>query len=208
MIYLLHSNLINYNVLQVLAINFEEINLLNVVYLNEILFHKLYFINELFEQKSKMNQSEMNNLSRGQGRVLAILKRKDNISTKNLAIILGISISALNSLLTKLEKNDFVVKEQSDGDKRVLLVKLTEKGRNYVLKPSIDYNLFDCLDDSQKQDFDSCLNSIINEMLDDFKRDNPEKFDEISKKRNQLIKELFDDDSSNFWYSVIESKNK
>ena len=208
MIYLLHSNLINYNVLQVLAINFEEINLLNVVYLNEILFHKLYFINEMFEQKSKMNQSEMNNLSRGQGRVLAILKRKDNISTKNLAIILGISISALNSLLTKLEKNGFVVKEQSDEDKRVLLVKLTEKGRNHVLKPSIDYDLFDCLDDSQKQDFDSCLNSIINEMLEDFKRDNPEKFDEISKKRNQLIKELFDDDSSNFWYSVIESKNK
>ncbi len=208
MIYLLHSNLINYNVLQVLAINFEEINLLNVVYLNEILFHKLYFINEMFEQKSKMNQSEMNNLSRGQGRVLAILKRKDNISTKNLAIILGISISALNSLLTKLEKNGFVVKEQSDEDKRVLLVKLTEKGRSHVLKPSIDYDLFDCLDDGQKQDFDSCLNSIINEMLEDFKRDNPEKFDEISKKRNQLIKELFDDDSSNFWYSVIESKNK
>ena len=208
MIYLLHSNLINYNVLQVLAINFEEINLLNVVYLNEILFHKLYFINEMFEQKSKMNQSEMNNLSRGQGRVLAILKRKDNISTKNLAIILGISISALNSLVTKLEKNGFVVKEQSDEDKRVLLVKLTEKGRSHVLKPSIDYDLFDCLDDGQKQDFDSCLNSIINEMLEDFKRDNPEKFDEISKKRNQLIKELFDDDSSNFWYSVIESKNK
>ncbi len=208
MIYLLHSNLINYNVLQVLAINFEEINLLNVVYLNEILFHKLYFINEMFEQKSKMNQSEMNNLSRGQGRVLAILKRKDNISTKNLAIILGISISALNSLLTKLEKNGFAVKEQSDEDKRVLLVKLTEKGRSHVLKPSIDYDLFDCLDDGQKQDFDSCLNSIINEMLEDFKRDNPEKFDEISKKRNQLIKELFDDDSSNFWYSVIESKNK
>ena len=101
-----------------------------------------------------------------------------------------------------------MVKEQSDEDKRVLLVKLTEKGRNHVLKPSIDYDLFDCLDDSQKQDFDSCLNSIINEMLEDFKRDNPEKFDEISKKRNQLIKELFDDDSSNFWYSVIESKNK
>lgn len=95
--------------------------------MNEILFHKLYFINEIFEQKSKMQQSEMNNFSRGQGRVLAILKRKDNISTKNLAIILGISVSALNSLLTKLEKNGYVIKEASTEDKRVLLVKLTEK---------------------------------------------------------------------------------
>lgn len=194
--------------MQVLAINFEENKFIECDILNEILFHKLYFINEMFEQKSKMNQSEMNNLSRGQGRVLAILKRKDNISTKNLAIILGISISALNSLLTKLEKNGFVVKEQSDEDKRILLVKLTEKGQNYILKPSIDYDLFDCLDDNQKQNFNSCLNSIINVMLEDLKKDNPEKFDEISKKRNQLIKELFDDDSSHFWYSVIESENK
>lgn len=176
--------------------------------MNEILFHKLYFINELFEQKIKMNQSDMGNLSRGQGRVLAILKRKDNISTKNLAIILGISISALNSLLTKLEKNGFIIKEQSNEDKRILLVKLTDKGHNYVLKPSIDYKIFDCLDDNQKQDFDSYLNLIIREILEDLKKDNPEKFDKLSKKRNQLIRELFNDNSSNFWYSMIESDEK
>ena len=176
--------------------------------MNEILFHKLYFINELFEQKIKMNQSDIGNLSRGQGRVLAILKRKDNISTKNLAIILGISISALNSLLTKLEKNGFIIKEQSNEDKRILLVKLTDKGHNYVLKPSIDYKIFDCLDDNQKQDFDSYLNLIIREILEDLKKDNPEKFDKLSKKRNQLIKELFNDNSSNFWYSMIESDEK
>ena len=176
--------------------------------MNEILFHKLYFINELFEQKIKMNQSDIGNLSRGQGRVLAILKRKDNISTKNLAIILGISISALNSLLTKLEKNGFIIKEQSNEDKRILLVKLTYKGHNYVLKPSIDYKIFDCLDDNQKQDFDSYLNLIIREILEDLKKDNPEKFDKLSKKRNQLIRELFNDNSSNFWYSMIESDEK
>ncbi|MEE1156364.1 MAG: MarR family transcriptional regulator [Methanobrevibacter sp.] len=152
-----------------------------------------------------MNQSDIGNLSRGQGRVLAILKRKDNISTKNLAIILGISISALNSLLTKLEKNGFIIKEQSNEDKRILLVKLTDKGHNYVLKPSIDYKIFDCLDDNQKQDFDSYLNLIIREILEDLKKDNPEKFDKLSKKRNQLIRELFNDNSSNFWYSMIES---
>ena len=47
--------------------------------MNEIIFHKLYFINEIFEQKSKTQQKEMNNISRGQGRIIAILKRKDNI---------------------------------------------------------------------------------------------------------------------------------
>lgn len=176
--------------------------------MNEILFHKLYFINELFEHKSKMNQSEMNNLSRGQGRVLAILKKKDNISTKDLATILGISVSGVNSLLTKLEKNGYVVKEASDEDRRVLLVKLTEKGNNCVLKSSIDYGLFDCLDENQKRDFDSYLNLIIWEVLDDLKRDNPEKFKKMSRERNRLIRDLFDDEESNFWFNVIESDDE
>ena len=171
--------------------------------MNEILFHKLYFINEILEQKSKMQQSEMNNLSRGQGRVLAILKRKDNISTKNLAIILGISVSALNSLLAKLEKNGFIVKEHSAEDKRVLLVKLTEKGRDFTIRPSVNYRIFDCLDNEQKQEFDSYLNSIINEVIHDIEKENPEKFKKISQKRNELIKELFDDEY-NYWFDMIK----
>lgn len=173
--------------------------------MNEILFHKLYFINEIFEQKIKAQQKKMNNISRGQGRVLAILKKKDNISTKNLAIILGISVSALNSLLTKLEKNGYIVKEPSMEDKRVLLVKLTEKGRNYEIKPSVDYTIFDCLDNTQKQEFDKYLNKIINELLNDIKKDNPEKFEKTAQKRNNLIKELFDNDTDNmFWFNMIK----
>ena len=173
--------------------------------MNEILFHKLYFINEIFEQKIKAQQKKMNNISRGQGRVLAILKKKDNISTKNLAIILGISVSALNSLLTTLEKNGYIVKESSMEDKRVLLVKLTEKGRNFEIKPSVDYTIFDCLDNTQKQEFDKYLNKIINELLNDIKKDNPEKFEKTAQKRNNLIKELFDNDKDNmFWFNMIK----
>ena len=173
--------------------------------MNEILFHKLYFINEIFEQKIKAQQKKMNNISRGQGRVLAILKKKDNISTKNLAIILGISVSALNSLLTKLEKNGYIVKESSMEDKRVLLVKLTEKGRNFEIKPSVDYTIFDCLDNTQKQEFDKYLNKIINELLNDIKKDNPEKFEKTAQKRNNLIKELFDNNKDNmFWFNMIK----
>lgn len=175
--------------------------------MNEILFHKLYFITEIFEQKSKIRQKEMNNISRGQGRVLAILKKKDNISTKNLAIILGISVSALNSLLTKMEKNGFVVKENSKEDKRVLLIKLTEKGRDFEIKSSVDYKLFDCLDNDQKGELNNYLNTIIHEILNDIKQENPEKYEKITQKRNNLIKELFENDEENiFWFDMIEEK--
>lgn len=173
--------------------------------MNEILFHKLYFINEIFEQKSKMQQSKMNNLSRGQGRVLAILKRRDNISTKNLAIILGISISALNSLLSKLEKKGYIVKEASADDKRVLLVKLTEKGRDLTIEPSVNYDIFDCLDKNQKQEFDSYLNSIIHEVLEDIKKENPEKYEKLSKERNELVKEFFEYNAADkYWFDMIK----
>ena len=171
--------------------------------MNEILFHKLYFINEIFEQKSKMQQSKMNNLSRGQGRVLAILKKKDNISTKNLAILLGISVSALNSLLAKLEKKGFVIKEPSTEDKRVLLVKLTEKGKNFTVESSVNYKIFDCLEDKQKEEFDAYLNSIIYEALNDIKKENPNKFKKLSQERNELANELFGDKNEKFWFDMI-----
>ena len=152
-----------------------------------------------------MHQSKMNNLSRGQGRVLAILKRRDNISTKNLAIILGISISALNSLLSKLEKKGYIVKEASADDKRVLLVKLTEKGRDLTIEPSVNYDIFDCLDKNQKQEFDSYLNSIIHEVLEDIKKENPEKYEKLSKERNELVKELFEYNTDDkYWFDMIK----
>lgn len=45
--------------------------------------------------------------SRGQGRVLAILKMKPEISTKDLAYLLGIRQQSLNELLNKLEKKEY-----------------------------------------------------------------------------------------------------
>lgn len=170
--------------------------------MNEIICYKLYFINELLEQKSKMDQSKINNLSRGQGRVLAILKKKDNITTKDLAILLGISISALNLLLNRLKKSGFIVKEPSKEDKRVFLIKLTEKGRDFTIEPSVDYNIFDCLDENQKQEFNSSLNSIIKEVLDDIKQQNPEKFEKTTQKRNELVKELFDEEKDKYWFDM------
>lgn len=170
--------------------------------MNEIICHNLYFINELLEQKSKMDQSKINNLSRGPGRVLAILKKKDNITTKDLAIILGISISALNLLLNRLKKSGFIVKEPSKEDKRVFLIKLTEKGRDFTIEPSVDYNIFDCLDENQKQEFNSSLNSIIKEVLDDIKQQNPEKFEKTTQKRNELVKELFDEEKDKYWFDM------
>lgn len=69
----------------------------------------------------------MADTSRGQGRILAVLKMKDGISTKDLSYLLGIRTSSLNELLAKLEKSGYITREPSKKDKRVMLIYLTDR---------------------------------------------------------------------------------
>ena len=81
------------------------------------------------------------------------------------------------------------------------------KQRNPDLELAFGYPLhFSSVDkDTQKQEFDKYLNKIINELLNDIKKDNPEKFEKTAQKRNNLIKELFDNDKDNmFWFNMIK----
>ena len=169
--------------------------------MNEILIHKLFLINEIFEHKVKMSKTSDYIFATGQGRILAILKKKDMISTKDIAILLGISVSAVNSLLTKLEKNGYVTKVPSKEDKRILLIKITEKGLNYEIKSPVDYNVFDCFNDAEKREFDIYLNRLILELKKDLRKTNPEKFDENYLKRKNLNKKLFNVDEEN-WFNM------
>jgi DNA-binding MarR family transcriptional regulator len=66
---------------------------------------------------------------RGQGRILALLKMRDGISTKDLSYLLGIRTSSLNETLGKLERAGLVRREPSPEDRRVMLAKLTDQGR-------------------------------------------------------------------------------
>ena len=104
----------------------------------------------------------MADTTRGQGRILAVLKLRDGISTKDLSYLLGVRISSLNELLAKLEKNGYVTREPSEQDKRVMLVKLTEKGKSETQSESSDYaDIFSCLSDDEKKAFGEYLDRII-----------------------------------------------
>lgn len=107
-------------------------------------------------RKTYMRRYAQNNpvadRSRGQGRILAILKRKDGMSTKDLAQLLNIRISSLNELLAKLEKSEFIYREPSAEDKRVLLIRLTEKGRGWESQEPSE-NIFACLSDEEQEIF-------------------------------------------------------
>ena len=100
--------------------------------------------------------------SRGQGRILAVLKLRDGISTKDLSYLLGLRVSSLNELLAKLEKGGYVSREPSEQDKRVMLVKLSEKGKNEQEPKPFDFSdIFSCLSDDEQTTFGEYLDRLI-----------------------------------------------
>ncbi len=99
--------------------------------------------------------------SRGQGRVLALLKMQPEISTKDLAYLLNIRQQSLNELLNRLEKGGYVERKPSANDRRVLMVQLTEKGKT-VQQPRNNYaDIFDCLEEKEQKIFGIYLDRII-----------------------------------------------
>ncbi len=108
------------------------------------------------------------NPHRGQGRVLALLKIKSDISQKELANLLDIRTQSLGELISKLEKNGLVTRKPSAEDKRIMLVSLTENGKYEADKldqPEASADIFSCLTDEEQEQLQGMLEKL-NEVLE------------------------------------------
>lgn len=65
----------------------------------------------------------------GQERILSMLAVKDGLSQKYLAYLLGIRPQTLSEALAKLEEQGYVERRKDENDRRVMLVYLTDDGR-------------------------------------------------------------------------------
>ena len=99
--------------------------------------------------------------TRGQGRVLAILKLQPEISTKDLSYLLDIRQQSLSELLNKLEKTGYITRTPKESDRRVMIVKLTEKGRDAQQERPEPPDFFDCLSEEEQAAFSDYLSRII-----------------------------------------------
>lgn len=100
--------------------------------MNAELYDKLAKLQWLLQRQHLKNHAAvgpMADTSRGQGRIMAFLRMKDGISTKDLSYMLDIRVSSLNELLAKLEKAEYITRQPSETDKRIMLIYLTPKGR-------------------------------------------------------------------------------
>ncbi len=128
------------------------------------IYEKLSTLQWLMKRRQMFHQAEAGpfaDATRGQGRVLAMLKIQPEIATKDLSYLLGIRQQSLNELLNKLEKSGYVERRPSDADRRVMVVHLTDKGET-IPQPSSDYEeLLGCLSQEELQQFGRYLDRII-----------------------------------------------
>ena len=87
-----------------------------------------YLLRKLHE-RGRMEGGPLSDTSGGQGRILALLKMRDGVTMKDLSYLLGLAPSSMSEMLTKLEKNGYIVREEDKEDKRVTIIRLTEKGK-------------------------------------------------------------------------------
>ncbi len=102
--------------------------------------------------------------SRGQGRILAMLKIKDGISTKKLSYLLGIRVSSLNEMLAKMERNGYISRKPSEEDKRISIIYVTEKGRSETSEQMEGSEAFRCFSEEEKDIFSGYLDRLIAEL--------------------------------------------
>lgn len=128
------------------------------------IYEKLSTLQWLMKRRQMFSQAESGPFAdptRGQGRVLAMLKIQPEITTKDLSYLLGIRQQSLNELLNKLEKSGYVERRPSEKDRRVMVVHLTERGKK-VQQPASDYQeILGCLSQEELQQFGDHLDRII-----------------------------------------------
>lgn len=132
--------------------------------------------------------------TRGQGRILATLKLQDGVSTKDLAFILGLRVASLNELLGKLEKAEYVTREQSPEDRRVSLIRLTEKGRQAQQEQSAPEDAFSVLSEEERAALAASLDKVIAKLEEAHGADHAERFQQWAEEaRSRMGEERFDE---------------
>ena len=99
--------------------------------------------------------------TRGRGRIIALLKLSDGIPTRDIAEILGVRVSSLNEVLAKMERDGLVERVQSEEDKRVMLVNLTDKGREEEQETHLPDKLLAGFSEEELAALNEALDKII-----------------------------------------------
>ena len=127
-------------------------------------YRQLMMLQFVVRNRSALHQGAhpAENPAAGQGRVLALLKLRDGVSTKELAQILGMRVSSLNEMLAKMEAAGFIERRKSEADGRVMLCFITQKGKEVRQSRQVDVLPVDDFTEEELQTLEKFLKRIIN----------------------------------------------
>lgn len=134
------------------------------------LYEQLVRLEWLLRRYRLQNYREYGPMSdphRGQGRVLALLKLKPDISQKELSNILDIRSQSLGELLAKLERSGYIARTPSEADRRVIEIHLTDAGKkaSSLEEQQPDNNeLFGCLKEEEQDTLYGYLTRVIDDL--------------------------------------------
>lgn len=133
-------------------------------------FIRLEWLVRRYQFKNMREYGPMMNKHKGQGRVLALLRLKPEISQKDLSSILDIRSQSLGELLSKLEKSGYITRTTSQTDRRIMEIKLTDAGKEAADRQqdtSDEEDLFGCLDEAEQ----NTLNGLFLKLIENLTRD-------------------------------------
>lgn len=136
--------------------------------LNVTVTQKYFDLNDLFTQFFRENARgpfKFENRNRGQSQILAIIREHGTISQKALVSQLDMRPQSASEMIRKLEKKDYITREKSQEDRRVMNIHLTARGK-ITAQQSDDFQpvILDVLSHEEKEQFDHILTKLINEL--------------------------------------------
>lgn len=100
----------------------------------------------------------------GQMRILRYLSHHKDLTQKQLQNTLELSSGSMSEIIAKLETQRLVVRTTDPNDRRKKVLNLTEEGWQFLSSVSNEdrrIGLFDCLDESQRNDLASILEVLL-----------------------------------------------
>lgn len=118
-----------------------------------------------YRQQVHMLRGAVVDPHRGQGRILAILKLQPEITQRELSYLLDMRPQSIGELLSKLERSGYITRVPSEEDRRVLMIRLTEAGRNAGEQQENGAGgIFDCLNEEEQRTLKGYLDRITDSL--------------------------------------------
>lgn len=153
-------------------------------------FMRTHRMTHALHHKRRHDRKGKGETSRGQEQVIRLLQLKDGIATRDMADILGIRVSSLNETLARMEKAGYIDRAPSESDKRVMLIYLTDSGKQ-LQSPKEEFVLsaFADFSDEDLENFASYLDRLSQNIEHELGEDYQEFLERGRRRREEFFRE-------------------